>query len=240
MLPVILSITTFFSTLTGGITALRNQKRLNLIMGYTAGVLLGVVAFDVLPEISNITNKYNLNITHSMVALVLGFLLFHILEKTILMHHGHENQYGEHTHPHAGIAGAIALSGHSFLDGIGIGLAFQVNNTVGITVAIAVIAHDFSDGLNTVVFMLRHKNRSRNAFKMLLVDALAPVIGAASTLLFTLSQSWLAIYLGFFAGFLLYMAPATSCPGPFQRLLTKHHRHDHLGTVFIFIVTRFA
>jgi ZIP family zinc transporter len=241
MLPVALSITTFFSTLAGGITALRHQKWLNLIMGYTAGVLLGVVAFDVLPEISDITSKNNLNITHSMIALVLGFLLFHILEKTILMHHGHENQYGKHTHPHAGVAGALALSGHSFLDGVGIGLAFQVNNTVGITVAIAVIAHDFSDGLNTVVFMLRHKNRSRNAFKMLLVDALAPIAGAASTLFFTLPENWLVIYLGFFAGFLLYIGASDILPQAHSKGSSRSTiGMTILGTVFIFVVTRFA
>lgn len=220
---------------------MRYRRQINLIMGYTAGVLLGVVAFDVLPEISNITHKYSLNITHSMIALVAGFLLFHILEKTILMHHAHENQYGKHTHPHVGVASAVALTGHSFLDGVGIGLAFQVNNTVGITVAIAVIAHDFSDGLNTVILMLRHKNRSRNAFKMLLVDALAPVVGAASTLFFTLPESWLAIYLGFFAGFLLYIGASDILPQAHSKGSSRSTiGMTILGTVFIFVVTRFA
>ena len=40
------------------------------------------------------------------------------------------------------------------MDGVGIGLAFQVSNAVGIVVAVAVIAHDFCDGLNTVGLML--------------------------------------------------------------------------------------
>ncbi len=241
MLPIILSIATFFSTLSGGITALKNQKILRLIMGYTAGVLLGVVAFDLLPEISKITEEKHLQITHSMVALVVGFLVFHILEKSILIHHAQEEEYGEHKHPHVGIASALALSGHSFLDGVGIGLGFQVNNTVGISVAIAVIAHDFTDGLNTVILMLHHKNTRRRAFRLLLVDAFAPVLGAASTLLFSLPDSWLAIYLGFFAGFLLYIGASDILPqahsGGSSR---KTIGMTILGTVFIFIVTRFA
>ncbi len=210
-------------------------------MGYTAGVLLGVVAFDLLPEIADISSANHLDITRSMIALVVGFLLFHILEKTILLHHAHEGQYDKHTHPHVGMASALALSGHSFLDGVGIGLGFQVSNSVGIAVAIAVIAHDFTDGLNTVILMLRHKNTRRQAFKLLMVDAFAPVLGATSTLLFSLPPSGLALYLGFFAGFLLYIGASD--------ILPQAHSKDSsrttivltvLGAAFIFLITRFA
>src|SRR5579859_3488228 len=99
MLPVLLSAATFFSTFFGGLTALKNQRLLNKIMGYTAGVLLGVVAFDLIPEIAHINDEKHLPIIHSMIALVVGFLLFHVLEKTILIHNAHETQYGKHRHP---------------------------------------------------------------------------------------------------------------------------------------------
>ncbi len=239
-LPVLVSGLTFISTLSGGITALKNQKWLGQIMGYTAGVLLGVVAFDILPEISRINQENHLDISHSMIALVVGFLLFHIIEKSILIHHSHEREYDAHTHPHVGLASALALSGHSFLDGVGIGLAFQVNNTIGITVAIAVIAHDFSDGLNTVILMLRHQNTRAKALKLLFLDALAPVLGAASTLLFTLPESGLAIYLGFFAGFLLYIGASDILPQAHSKGSSKTTIGlTVLGVVFMFVVTRF-
>lgn len=241
MLPVLLSGATFFSTLVGGITALKNQKWLHRIMGYTAGVLLGVVAFDLLPEISDEVNSTHTAFVRPMVALVVAFLLFHILEKTILLHHAHETEYGEHRHPSVGFASALALSGHSFLDGVGIGLGFQAGNAVGISVAIAVIAHDFTDGMNTVILMLHNKNTDKKARIMLLVDALAPVFGAASTLLFSLPETWLVLYLGFFAGFLLYIGASD--------ILPQAHSKDSsritigltvLGAAFMFVVTRFA
>ncbi len=220
---------------------MKSQKWLNRIMGYTAGVLLGVVAFDLIPEIARITDQKHLRIDRSMIALVVGFLFFHILEKTILIHHAHESEYESHKHPHVGIASALALSGHSFLDGVGIGLGFQVNNTVGIAVAIAVISHDFSDGLNTVILMLHHQNTRRRAFKLLLVDAVAPVLGAASTLLFTLPDSGLALYLGFFAGFLLYIGASDILPQAHSKGSSKVTIGlTVLGVVFMFIVTRFA
>src|SRR5438270_208395 len=51
-MAVLLTVVTFFSTAAGGLFALRHQDRLHLILGFTAGVMLGVVAFDLLPEIA--------------------------------------------------------------------------------------------------------------------------------------------------------------------------------------------
>src|SRR5665213_3164793 len=116
MLAVILSIATFFSTLLGGFTGLKNKDKLHRILGYTAGVLLGVVAFDLLPEIFKSLQQLGHDPTGAMLALVVGFLLFHIIEKSILLHHSQEEEYGAHKHPQVGIASALALSGHSFLD----------------------------------------------------------------------------------------------------------------------------
>jgi len=241
MLPILLSITTFFSTLVGGLTALKNKDKLHRILGYTAGVLLGVVAFDILPEIFKLVNANHVDPIKPMIALVVGFLLFHILEKSIIIHHAHETEYGQHRHPQVGLLSALALSGHSFLDGVGIGLGFQVSTSVGVIVAIAVIAHDFSDGLNTVSLMLTNKNSTSRSFKLLLVDAFAPVLGALSTLLFTLPALGLILYLGFFAGFLLYIGASDILP-------EAHSKHSSaltivltvIGALFMFIVTRFA
>jgi ZIP family zinc transporter len=98
------------------------------------------------------------------------------------------------------------------MDGVGIGLAFQVSQQVGFIVAIAVIAHDFCDGLNTVALMLVHRNSMGPAIVLLVLDAIAPLLGAASTLLFQLSAGALMLYLGFFARFLLYIGASDILP----------------------------
>jgi len=240
MLPIILSTAAFFSTLGGGLFALKHQDRLHRVLGYTAGVLIGVIAFDILPEIFKTLQEQNMAATLPMVGLVMGFLTFHILEKSILLHHSNESEYVQHHHPHVGVVSALALSGHSFLDGVGIGLGFQVDSRVGIALAIAVIAHDFSDGLNTVSLMLVNKNERPRAIKLLLLDALAPVAGVVSTLLVHLPPRGLLLYLGFFAGFLLYIGASEILP-------EAHSKHSSYGTmaltvlgvVFMFIVTRF-
>lgn len=212
MTAILLSITTLLSTLAGGLLALRMHDRLHFILAFTGGVLLGVVAFDVLPEAFELAHEHGLDPNAAMIALVVGFMLFHIAEKFVLIHHAHEADYATHRHPRVGLLSALALAGHSFMDGVGIGLAFQVSNRVGIAVAVAVIAHDFCDGMNTVSLMLVNRNTALRSKLMLLLDALAPVLGAASTLLFQLPPAWLAIYLGFFAGVILYIGAADILP----------------------------
>jgi ZIP family zinc transporter len=241
MTPFLLTVATFFSTSLGGLFGLRHRSYLHLIMGFTAGVLVGLVAFDLLPEIFKEITEQHVAAIGPMVTMIAGFLVFHVAEKTILIHQGHESAYAHHSHPTVGYLSAIALSGHSFLDGVGIGIGFKVSTTAGIAVAIAVIAHDFADGLNTVTLMLVNRNTERRAFAMLLVDALAPLLGVLSTLAVTIPNVTLPYYLGFFAGFLLYIGASDILPEAHQQgssgmtiVLTV------LGTVFAFIVTRFA
>lgn len=74
--------------------------------------------------------------------------------------------------------------------------------------------------------MLRHKNTEKRALRFLYIDALAPVLGGLSTLFFTLSADVLVIYLGFFAGFLLYIGASDILP-------EAHSKHSSMKTVFM-------
>lgn len=106
-------------------------------------------------------------------------------------------------------------------------------------IAIAVISHDFSDGLNTVTLALINKNTNKKAIILLILDALAPVLGIISTNFFTLPDKALVYYLGFFAGFLLYIGVSDILP-------EAHSRHSSVGTIlmtitgviFIFLISR--
>ena len=223
-MAVLLACLTVLSTGLGGLFALRHRDHLHLILGFTAGVIVGVVAFDVLPEISDLSHSTGLGFRSAMIALAIGFLGFHAIEKWLLVHDAHEHEYAGHHHPTVGLASALALSGHSLTDGIAIGLAFQVSSDVGVAVAIAVIGHDFADGLNTVSLMLAHGNPRRKAVALLVTDSVAPLAGAALTLLFTVPDRGLLIYLGVFAGFLLYIGASDILP-------EAHADHPSLATL---------
>jgi zinc transporter ZupT len=239
MEPILLSIATFISTFFGGLFGIKYREKLHFIISFTAGVLIAVAFFDIIPEIVEMTEEHHLSFMSAMMSVVIGFLVIHVIEKLAVIHTSHEEVYADHKHPLVGKIGASGLILHSLLDGMAIGFGFHVSVQAGIIIAIAVIAHDFCDGLNTVSLMLVNKNTTKKALAFLAADALAPVAGMLLTYLFTIPSSALVIYLGFFAGFLLYLGASD--------LLPEAHRKNSsykligltlLGVLFIFIVTR--
>lgn len=234
------AILAFVSTFLGGLTSIRFKHRLDIILGFTAGVIIGLVAFDILPEIFKLADASRADPILPMIALVVGLLLLHIGEKTLLIHHSQEGSYKEHRHPSVGVLSALALIGHSFVDGVGIGVGFQISPEVGIVVAIAVIGHDYADGLNTGALMLANNNSTKKSYLMIFFDALAPVLGVFSTLLFRFPQNYLMLYLGFFAGTLLYISLGDILPEAHSKDPSfKTIAMTVLGIVFIFLVTRY-
>ena len=222
---IIFTIAAFVCTLLGGMFALKFRDKLHLILGFSAGAVIGVAFFDLLPEaieLGSAGGAHDISFITTVVAA--GFLFFMILDRFVILHsHHHEESEAKHAR---GSLGAGSLSIHSFLDGVAIGLAFQVSTAVGAIVAIAVLVHDFSDGINTVNMISKNGGSRRQAFKWLLVDACAPVLGVISTLFFTLPQSALGIILAIFCGFFIYIGASDLLP-------ESHHSHPTIWTTFM-------
>jgi zinc transporter ZupT len=237
-MAIVLSAATFVMTLLGGLLALHLQDRLHLILGFSAGAVIGVAFFDLIPEAVSLAGS-GASVGPVLVVVALGFVGYMILDRTIAPH-GHKGERTERLWQR-GALGAASLSLHSFLDGFAIGLAFHVSASVGIVVAAAVLAHDFSDGINTVGVVLGRKGGERAAFGWLIVDAVAPVVGAASTLLVDFREAVLAYCLALFAGFFVYISASDLLPESY---------HDHptgwttamtiLGMATVYIAVRIA
>ncbi len=202
MLLVIIAAAAFLSTFLGGLLALKLRDQLHLILGFSAGAVIGVAFFDLLPEAINFGQRFHTP-SAILACTALGFLCYLVLDRILSFH-------GESA-PRGPIAAAV-LCIHSLLDGVAIGLAFQASREVGIVVAIAVLTHDFSDGINTMSIVLKNGGDRARAFHWLLVDAVAPVMGVASTFLFTLPGEGFGIALALFAGFFLYIGASDLIP----------------------------
>lgn len=218
---IFFTVAAFAATLLGGLFALHLKDRLHLILGFSAGAVIGVAFFDLIPEALELGNGvYDVSFIMTIVAI--GFVVYLLLDRLLLMH-GHEEEEGHH---HGrGVAGAGSLSLHSFLDGMGIGLAFKVSPEVGMVVALAVLTHDFSDGINTVGYILKSGGGRVRALKWLLADAVAPVLGVVATLFVSVTNSVLALLLAVFAGFFLYIGASDLLP-------ESHHAHPVKWTTF--------
>ena len=202
MLLLVIAAAAFFSTFLGGLLALKLHDKLHLILGFSAGAVIGVAFFDLLPEAIGFGERF-----HSPAVILsftaLGFLSYLVLDR-ILLFHGDAAPRGPFT------AGILCL--HSLLDGVAIGLAFQASHEVGIVVAIAVLTHDFSDGINTMNMVLKNRGTRSQAFRWLIADALAPVLGIASTFFFSLPGEGFGAALALFAGFFLYIGASDLIP----------------------------
>ena len=220
MFALILGCAAFCSTMIGGSVALKLRDKLHVILGFSAGAVIAVAFFDLLPEALDLGGKaHELSTVVSFTAL--GFILYLVLDRLILLHsHAHDDDHPTESRGHVR-AGSLSI--HSFLDGVGIGLAFQVSAVVGGIVAAAVLAHDFSDGINTVNVIVRHGGERAKALRWLLVDAIAPVVGVIVTLFFSVSEQSLGLLLAMFAGFFLYIGASDLIP-------ESYHQHPKFLT----------
>ena len=214
-IAIALAAITALSTFAGGALALRAKDRLHLVLGLSAGLLLGLVAFDLLPEVFELSTQEIFHAPAVSVALIGGFLLLHFYEQIFGSHEPAESDYGndhKHSHNFSGALGAVAMGGHVFLDGLALGVAFKVSSDLGFVVFIALLAHAFSDGLNTVSFLVKSGLWGKKSFALLGVDTIARVGGAAVGSTLALSNDFIALYLAAFAGIIIYLATSHILP----------------------------
>ncbi|MEO5941411.1 MAG: ZIP family metal transporter [Candidatus Limnocylindrales bacterium] len=217
----------FVSTLAGGLAALRFHHRLHPFMAFASGVLVATAIADLLPEAQALVGaERSLEVG---IAAVVGYLLFTLIESFIhqqSFEHGPEHEHDDHGHRDHGpfdadglapdarhgmtatggahgliaILPPVSLIVHSTLDGLAIGLAFQAGAELGLIVLLAVLAHDFADGMNVVTLALDAARGRRLAIGFLVVDALAPVVGAGLSLVVAIPDVALGWLLASFAG----------------------------------------
>lgn len=228
MLIFIITIATAISTTLGGLFALRFKDKLHLFLGFSAGAVLGVALFDLLPESIELTKDiYPIQLITLHVAF--GFCIYMILDRVFSLH-GHKDQDSE---PKNGNLGAAALTFHSLLDGFGIGLAFKISPVIGGVVALAVLSHDFSDGINTVSMILKNKGNRSTTLKWLAADALSPAIGVVLANFLNVKSADLGLILSIFVGLFLYISASDLIP-------ESHHKHPAIWTTISTLLGMFV
>lgn len=206
VLIIAIALASCAATMAGGVLALRLAGKLPLVMGFSAGAVIGVAFFDLAPEALEAGKDLYTPRTLLAVA-AMGFFLYTVLDR-LVARHDCEGQ----ANPARGMIGAASFSAHSILDGFAMGVAFQASREIGLIVATAVLAHDFADGLNTVNVVTKNGGSRSFALRWLAVDAAAPVIGAGLSLLIATSAGTLALLLALFCGFFLHIGASGLLP----------------------------
>jgi ZIP family zinc transporter len=232
----IAAILPFFSTLLGGVAALRLRHRLHAVMAVAAGLVVATAVADLLPEAFELAGEGGAFWVG--VAVVVGFIAFSLVEAFLHQSSFEHEREGDHEHDHghgeprpgtdvrpaAGSRGLLGLLPpasliiHSTLDGLAIGLAFQAGGELGLIVLLAVLAHDFADGMNVVTLALDAARGQRLAVGLLVLDALAPPFGALLSTVVSISDNALGLLLATFAGVFLAIGAG--------HLLPESQHHD--------------
>ena len=204
-------------TIVGGFTALHASRHRHLVLGLAAGLMLGVVGFELLPESLRQNHALLWATPVPLVFFVSGYLLVHVVERswrcTEVMKAPTANisistpRARSQARPWSPTASSTASPSAS--------PSGQLSHRTA--VAVAVIAHDFADGFNTYTLTNLHGDARTRGLILLTADAAAPVVGAALAMTVTISPTVLGAYLGLFAGVLLYLATADVLPEAHQQ-----------------------
>ncbi|HEY8312455.1 MAG TPA: hypothetical protein VIG47_17935, partial [Gemmatimonadaceae bacterium] len=152
-MPLALLIVPVFSTLLGGILALRLRASLGVLIALSTGLLLGAALLDLLPEAASLERAAGGHGTTVFALALLSFLAFMLVQNLV-------DTWSEHlnlrTSPKTwGRIGGGMLIAHSFRDGMAIGVSYAASHPAGYIVAAGIAAHDIGDGVNTILLSTR-------------------------------------------------------------------------------------
>jgi zinc transporter ZupT len=226
----IAAVLPFFSTLLGGIAAIRLRHRLHPFMALASGVLVATALADLLPEANELAGADQ--VIPVAIAALAGYLVLTLIEAFI-----HQTSF-EHEDPHQaegpvgevpgaptaapatalGLLPPTSLILHSTLDGVAIGVGFQAGASIGLIVLLAVLAHDFADGMNVITLAFDAARGVKLAVSLLILDAIAPVVGAGLSLFVSIPPTALGLLLAWFAGVFIAIGAGHLLPE------AQHHR----------------
>ncbi len=182
--------------------AIRFRSQLNILAALGAGAVIAVALVDLLPEAVTLSRPIYPP-SRVMLLTLAGFITYLVLDRL-------KSLAGNRSF--ATTLGTASLVLHSLMDGIGIGLAFSVSSSVGLTIAAAVLAHDLLDGSNTVTLSVSGTPSIWRAWAWLALDALAPLAGIALCRLIAPPPNILPLALALFAGIFLFIGAGELLP----------------------------
>ena len=219
MSPLLLSL---FSTLLISLVSLlglflilikpSSLNRLTLFfVSFAIGGLLGDAFIHLIPQ----SFKYFESESTTSLFILVGILLFFILEKILLWHHCHKVDCHQST-KHVATLNLVGDSVHNFIDGALIAASFQISTFVGLTTTLAVFLHEIPQEIGDFGILIHHQFSVKKALFLNFFTALFSFFGVF--LVFIFDTSFSSYLIPITAGGFIYLA-ATD-------LIPELHRHD--------------
>lgn len=208
----------------GGIPLLHkkfSEKNLNLIVAFSAGILLSTGLNHMVIESFSEAGKF------TMLAVSTGFLILYGYEKMAMVHACREHNCHVHSF---GTSALVGMGFHSFLDGFAIAVSYKLEQTLGLVVVAAVILHRLPTGLSIACIMLSHNYTESRSWRVLTMIAALAIIGTVAGMLIPIIQHfYLSLAVGLSGGTFLYISTSDLLP------MAHENNQDYKVPVFFFI-----
>jgi zinc transporter ZupT len=227
---IIISFIAGLSTVVGAyaVRFFKNWTKRNTtpIIALAAGIILATAMLELIPEAAELTSSWTL-------WTLAGFALFFILEQFMVMHAcSNSDAPCDHASNHTAILG-IGL--HSLVDGMLIGLGFEVSSTIGIIATVAVVVHEIPEGIFSYTLLSRGNVGDKRAMLFSWLVAMATPLGATITVLIIkhISAPIVGVLLAITAGNFIYIAATDLIP-------ETHKQSARSSTVLVIVGMAFV
>lgn len=223
---LVLSVVAGLASLTGAFLVIKSQKWIekNLIylISFSAGVLVSFAINHLIPEAVELNES-------AFVWLTLSFLIFYLIEHTLTIHVCSGKEHCE-THETFTLVTFVGMMLHSLIDGLIIGIGFEVSTQLGIASALAVLLHRLPDGVSTVAAQLYGGRTVKQATNSSFWVAVMTPIGTVLALLLLghITDSGVGLLLALAGGSFLYVGAS--------ELIPEIHRHSKWGNILLTVL----
>jgi len=191
-----------------------------ILVSYAIGALLGAAFLEILPHAFEIGGSASTITT----TLLIGILLFFVLEKLVLWRHCHTDHCEAHApdpghdHGRSGLMITVGNTFHNFVDGVIIAAAFMTHFELGVVTALAIIAHEIPQEVGDFLILLHSGYTKRQAILINLLASVATLLGGVLAYFALETMRGVMPYtLGIAAASMIYVAVADLIPGLHKR-----------------------
>jgi zinc and cadmium transporter len=212
----------------GVVTLALKEKILNKILlvliGLSAGALMGGAFLHLLPEA--VEGSKGLDV---YLFVLVGFILFFLIEKVLHWRHCHKGECDVHTFRYMNLIGD---SIHNFLDGLIMAASFVVSIPLGITTTIAIATHEIPQEIGDFAVLIYGGFAKKKAILLNFVVALAAVLGGfIGYFISSRIENIVVFILPFAAGGFIYIAATDLVP----EIRKEQNMKKYMATLVVFI-----
>lgn len=180
-----------------------SNRLLGALLGFSGGLMLAIVVFDLMPEC---IKKWNFKST--LFTIVLGIIIIAVSDRIL-----NKKRIFSNKHMQVAVITAAGLMLHNFPEGIIMGCGFFLGGSLGIRMCILIAVHDIPEGIAVAAPMVASRIDPLKIFVYTAITAIPTAFGAAIGIFIGgISANILGTSLGLASGIMLYVVCGKMMP----------------------------